>query len=106
MLTSDEFPPDCKDSLIPQINSWLGDMIRTGQLPSTDAEAAFDHSDPTSLPPGGSYELGAQFVMTRLDDVEVHVNKSLDRDLRGLVTPTKRRHHQLKYKHQQLKLDK
>lgn len=86
MLKSDYFPNAHLSTLSEQINNWLGDMIRTGQLPS-DAVAA-----------STSYELGEQFLMVSMKDPEVHAVKSLDRDLGELVTLTGRRHHQLKYK--------
>ena len=97
MLKSDDFSDERRDSLVKQINNWLGDMIRNKQLPPDKREAPLDDSDPTSLPTGGAYELGEQFLMACLNDPEVHAVESLDRDLGELVTLTGRRHHQLKY---------
>src|SRR5438045_6686445 len=97
MLKSDFFSDERRDRVVKQINNWLGDMIRNKQLPPSKSEAALDDSDPMSLPTGGSYELGEQFLMACLNDAEVHAVKSLDRDLGDLVTLTGRRHHQFKY---------
>jgi hypothetical protein len=97
MLKSDDFSDERRDSLVEQINNWLGDMLRSGQLPAANGEPPPDDSDQTPLTTGGSYELGEQFLMACLNDPEFHAVNSLDRDLGELVTLTGRRHHQLKY---------
>jgi len=91
MLKSDDFPPQHLKTLTEQINNWLGDMIRTRQLPLEDLDF---ESSATS----GSFELGEHFLMAFLDDRKIRAAESLDRDLGELVTLTGRRHHQLKYK--------
>jgi hypothetical protein len=96
MLTSDEFPVERRDNLIKQINNWLGDMIRSGQLPPDNGGTPLNPVSAT----GGWYELGEQFLMACLNDVAVHTVRSLDQDLSKLVTPTGRRHFQIKYKKQ------
>lgn len=98
MFKTDPFPPANLNSLTEQINNWLGDMIRNGQLPPLKDEAPLDHVTRSTSSPTGSYELGEQFLMACLNDPEVHAVRSLDRDLGELVTLTGRRHHQLKYK--------
>ena len=72
MLKSDFFSDERRDRVVKQINNWLGDMIRNKQLPPSKSEAALDDSDPMSLPTGGSYELGEQFLMACLNDAEIH----------------------------------
>src|SRR5947207_13185218 len=97
MLKSDFFSDERRDRVVKQINNWLGDMIRNKQLPPNKSEAALDDSDSTSLPTGGSYELGEQFLMACLNDAEIHAPQSLNQELGKLITLTGRRHHQLKY---------
>jgi hypothetical protein len=98
MLKSDDFPTTHLNSLTEQINNWLGDMIRTGQLPSDKNEPPLDDEAASTSPATeASYELGEQFLMVCLNNPEVHAVKSTDRDLGELVTLTGRRHHQLKY---------
>lgn len=87
MLKTDDFPTAHLSKLTEQINDWLGDMIRTRQMPSDDMTGS------------SSYELGEQFLMASIKDPEVRAVTSLDRDLGELVTLTGRRHHQLKFKH-------
>jgi len=89
MLSNDDFPTTHVNKLTEQINNWLGEMIRKGQLPADSPQAS---------PTTASYELGEQFLMASLTDPEVHAVTSLDRDLSELVTATGRRHYQIKFK--------
>ena len=91
MLKTDDFPPQHLETLTEQINNWLGDMIRSGQL-------RLEHWDSESSTTSGSLELGEHFLMAFLDDRKIRARDSLDQDLGQLVTSTGRRHHQLKYK--------
>jgi hypothetical protein len=90
MLKSDDFPPRHLKTLVPQIDSWLGDMIRSGQL---SMDRLMDSELPMTM---DSFELGEQFLMVCLNEEEIHDVKSWDRDLADLVVLTGRRHHQLK----------
>lgn len=89
MLKSDDFQPRHLKTLIPQIDSWLGDMIGSGQL---SMDRVMDSDSPMTM---DSFELGEQFLMECLNEEEIHDVKSWDRDLADLITPTGRRHHQL-----------
>jgi|ERR1041384_304717 hypothetical protein len=84
MLTTDKLPRKHLGKFTEQINNWLGDMIRTRQLPP---------------PKNGveKYELGEQFLMVSMQDPEVKVETSPGEDLARMVERTGRRHHQLKY---------
>lgn len=91
MLKTDVFPDAHLGTLTEQINNWIGDMIRTGQLPPAKNGSAAENA--------AEYELGEQFLMVSMKDPEVYAAvESFDRDLGELVTLTGRRHHQLKYK--------
>src|SRR5215467_5376810 len=91
MLKSDSFPPEHLKTLTEQVNSWLGEMIRSHQL-------RLDHlMGSESAMTTGKFELGEQFWMACLNDREIRDVNSLDRDLGELVKLTGRRHHQLKY---------
>jgi hypothetical protein len=92
MLKSDDFPKRHLKSLTQQIDNWLGDMIQNRRLPLSpkmEAEQTIDLD---------SFELGEQFLMVCLNNPQIHAVRSVDRDLGELVTLTRRRHHQLKYK--------
>jgi len=91
MLKTDDFPAEHLQTLTKQINNWLGDMIRTGQLRMDRVTGS------QSAATADSFELGEQFLMAFLDDKQIRDVNSLDRDLSDLVKPTGRRHHQLKY---------
>jgi hypothetical protein len=91
MLKTDDFPTEHLQTLTKQINNWLGDMIRTGQLRMDRVTGS------QSAATADSFELGEQFLMAFLDDKQIRDVNSLDRDLSDLVKPTGRRHHQLKY---------
>lgn len=91
MLKTDDFPIAHLSKLTEQINNWLGDMIRTGQLPADEKES-------TAAPTPTAYRLGEQFLMVSMKDPEVRIVNSLGSDLGELVTLTGRRHHQLKYR--------
>jgi hypothetical protein len=91
MLKTDDFPAEHLQTLTKQINNWLGDMIRTGQLRMDRVTGS------QSAATADSFELGEQFLMAFLDDKQIRDVNSLDRDLSYLVKPTGRRHHQLKY---------
>jgi hypothetical protein len=97
MLKSDDFSDERRKGLVNQLNNWLGDMIRTKQLPCEKKCVPLDDSDLMALPARGSWELGEQFLMACLNQPEVHAVKSLDKDLSELAELTGRRHHQLKY---------
>jgi hypothetical protein len=92
MLKSDDFPTKYLENLTAQINNWLGDMIRNGRLP---LDSLMGDEPSVAL---DSFELGEQFLMVVLNNPQVHALRSLDRDLSEIVTLTRRRHHQLKYK--------
>lgn len=87
MLKSDDFPTECLPNLTGQINSWLGDMIRSGHIKLKGQVAKSGKHQ---------FEIGEQFVMVCLNLPEVQKSESLDRDLSELVRLTGRRHHQLK----------
>jgi hypothetical protein len=90
MLKSDDFPPQYLKTLTHQINDWLGDMFRSGQL-------RLDHGM-ESQSAADSFELGEQFVMVVLNDKELRAaQKSENPDLGELVELTGRRHHQIKH---------
>lgn len=91
MLKTDDFPAEHLQTLTKQINNWLGDMIRTGQLRMDRVTGS------QSAATADSFELGEQFLMAFLDDKQIRDVNSVDRDLSDLVKPTGRRHHQLKY---------
>jgi hypothetical protein len=98
MFKSDDFPQEHLATLAAQINSWLGDMIRSGHLPaarkssgsvsSTDSDGEMDRT---------AFQLGEQFVMVSLNHPEVISIEQPNYDLRALVALTGRRHHQIKY---------
>ena len=90
MLKTDDFPAEYLPALTEQINNWLGDMIRTRQL-------RLDRVTGSPSATADSFELGEQFLMAFLDDKKIRDANSLNQDLSNLVTPTGRRHHQLKY---------
>jgi hypothetical protein len=96
---SDErrFSDKRRDDLVKQINNWLGDLIRNKQLPYDQNEVPLDDSAPMALSARGSWELGEHFLMACLKQPEVLAVTSLDKDLSGLIEPTGRRHHQLKF---------
>lgn len=99
MLTTDEFPAAYLSTLTQQINNWLSDMIRTGQLPSDAYRRRSEQGmESTSTGSDTTYELGEHFLMVSMKDPEVYAVEAPDRDLGDLVTLTGRRHHQLKYK--------
>lgn len=91
MLKTDDFPPEHLQTLTAQINEWLGDMIRTGQLRMDRVTGS------PSAATADAFELGEQFVMAVLNDKEIRDVNSLNRDLGDLVKLTGRRHHQLKF---------
>lgn len=92
MLKSDDFPKRYLMPLTQQINNWLSDMIRHRRLP---LDPVMEAEKTIAL---DSFELGEQFLMACLNNPQIHAVRSLDRDLGELVTLTRRRHHQLKYK--------
>lgn len=91
MLKSDDFPLEYLKTLTEQINNWLGDMLRSGQLRLDRLLGS------KSAATADSFELGEQFLMAVLNDKEIRDVNSINRDLGDLVKLTGRRHHQLKF---------
>lgn len=97
MLETDQFPAEYLPKFTSQVNNWLGDMIRDGQIPEAKEKTgkAKKAAGSAAQPKADSYQLGENFLMMFLNDPELHAVSSLDRDVSELVMPTGRRHYQI-----------
>jgi hypothetical protein len=98
MLETDKFPAAYLTKFASQVNNWLGDMIKSGHIHAPKKRPSKPNmpAGPDAQPAADSYQLGERFVMLFLNDPQVHAVRSLNHDLSELVTPTGRRHYQIK----------
>ena len=97
MFETDQVPEAYLPKFAAQVNNWLGDMIRSGHIRGARKWATrLKKTVGSGQTDAGSYQLGERFVMLFLTEPKRLAVTSLDRDLSELVTPTGRRHYQIK----------
>jgi hypothetical protein len=101
MFHSDEISPAAITNLTYQLNDWLGQVIDAGLISkskptNSPLEAPGVNESLEIVVAGSDYRLGESFIVYTLDVDTIESLDSQVKDLRDLVRPTDRRHHQVR----------